>query len=416
MSDTYTLHLENFRSIRDATVEIAPLTVIYGANGTGKSSLIYGLLTLRNFFTNPAQNVPSLFSYPTISLGGLREVVRNHAEGSSVSLSLGIRGERWSRGVTLSVGESGGVVGVELDSHRELEPRVRLSLDVPFPYRGDQQSNGVDYVLWSTPDGEADESPIQLTWNGINVGIGRDDHGIDPVAVANYLTWANSPNELARGIGFVPLKRGFATPVYGVSNVTPYLATDVEVASLLVNDRYLEYDVSNYLETVADRQVRARPQVGTSSFNLDSVPRNGGTPVSMVNEGFGINQLVHMLTVCLYSKTKVIAIEEPEIHLHPSMVRKLVHAMVDITSKNDKRIIVSTHSETFVLSLLAQIADGKISVDDVSFIFAEKEDGESKFTKQEASSDGQIQGGLSSFMEAELEDMAIFFGQSPETI
>ena len=53
----------------------------------------------------------------------------------------------------------------------------------------------------------------------------------------------------------------------------------------------------------------------------------------MVNEGFGINQLVHMLTVCLYSKTKVVAIEEPEIHLHPSMVRKLVHAMVDITSK-----------------------------------------------------------------------------------
>ena len=70
MSDTYTLHLENFRSIRDASVEIAPLTVIYGPNGSGKSSLIYGLLTLRNFFTNPAQNVPSLFSYPTISLGG----------------------------------------------------------------------------------------------------------------------------------------------------------------------------------------------------------------------------------------------------------------------------------------------------------------------------------------------------------
>ena len=118
-------------------------------------------------------------------------------------------------------------------------------------------------------------------------------------------------------------------------------------------------------------------QVGTSSFNLDSVPRNGGVPVSMVNEGFGINQLVHMLTVCLYSKTKIVAIEEPEIHLHPSMVRKLVHAMVDITSKHDKRIIVSTHSETFVLALLAQIADGKVDVDDVSFIFAEKEDGES---------------------------------------
>ena len=54
MSDTYTLHLQNFRSIRDARVEIAPLTVVYGPNGSGKSSLIYGLLTLRNFLTNPS--------------------------------------------------------------------------------------------------------------------------------------------------------------------------------------------------------------------------------------------------------------------------------------------------------------------------------------------------------------------------
>ena len=57
MPDTYTLRFLNFRSIRDATVELAPLTVIYGANGSGKSSLIYGLLTLKNFLTNPGQNV-----------------------------------------------------------------------------------------------------------------------------------------------------------------------------------------------------------------------------------------------------------------------------------------------------------------------------------------------------------------------
>ena len=412
MSDKYTLHLENFRSIRDATVEVAPLTVIYGANGTGKSSLIYGLLTLRNFFTNPAQNIPSLFSYPTISLGGLREVVRNHLEEDSVSLSLGIVKKDWSSAVTLSIGESGGAVGVELKSLQEYEPLVQMSLDVPLPYHGDQQTYVIDDVLWITADGEPNWSPVQLTWNGFNVGIGREDHGIDSAAVASHLTYANSSIELARGTGFVPLKRGFASPVYGVTNVTPSLATDAEVASLLATDRYLEYPVSNYLEEIANRQLRVRTQVGTSSFNLDSVPRNDGTPVSMVNEGFGINQLVHMLTVCLSSRTKIIAIEEPEIHLHPSMIRNLVHAMVDITSKHDKRIVVSTHSETFVLSLLAQIADGKVGVDDVSFIFAEKEDGESRFTKQEASPDGQIQGGLRSFMEAELEDMAVLFGQS----
>ena len=73
MPDTYTLHLQNFRSIRDARVEIAPLTVVYGPNGSGKSSLIYGLLTLKNFLTNPSQNLSSLFSYPSISLAGGRK-------------------------------------------------------------------------------------------------------------------------------------------------------------------------------------------------------------------------------------------------------------------------------------------------------------------------------------------------------
>ncbi len=415
MSDKYTLRLENFRSIRDTTVEIAPLTVVYGPNGSGKSSLIYGLLTLRNFFTNPAQNIPSLFSYPTISLGGLREVVHNHAEDIRVNFSLGVLSEHWTSSVVmLSVGISGGAVYINFGLPSGLVPRVKMGLEIPFPYHGDQQTSASHSLTWAPPDGESIDSPVEITWNGINLGAALAGHAIGPEVLERLLSTGNSPAELARGTGFVPLRRGFSTPVYSVSNVTPYLATDVEVASLLATDRFLEYAVSEHLEVVADRQLRARMQVGTSSFNLDSVPRNGGVPVSMVNEGFGINQLVHMLTVCLYSKTKIVAIEEPEIHLHPSMVRKLVHAMVDITSKHDKRIIVSTHSETFVLALLAQIADGKVDVDDVSFIFAEKEDGESIFTKQEASPDGQIQGGLRSFIEAELEDMAVLFGQPSE--
>ena len=416
MSDKYTLHLENFRSIRDANVEIAPLTVIYGANGSGKSSLIYGLLTLRNFFTNPAQNVPSLFSYPTISLGGLREVVRNHVDEMPVSLSLTVLGEDRVSMVRLSIANFGGQVNVEFVGPDMGFQPANLSLEIPFPYHGDQQTSARLHLATSDELARHSELPTYLNWNGIGVRLEQDDYGIDPSVISHNIANANSPMELARNVEFVPLRRGFTTPVYSVSNVRSSLATDDEVASLLASDRYLEYSVSQVLESVADRQLRVRMQVGTSIFNLDSVPRNGGVAVALVNEGFGVNQLVHMLTVCLYSKTKIVAIEEPEIHLHPSMVRKLVHAMAEIATERDKRIIVSTHSETFVLSLLAQVADGKIGVDDVSFIFAEKEDGESRFTKQEATRDGQISGGLRSFIASELEDMSILFGEPSETI
>ena len=110
MSDTYTLELKNFRSIRDVSMDIAPLTVVYGPNGAGKSSLIYGLLTLKNFLTNPNQNLPSLFSYPTLSLGGYNEVVLRATtpRGRSRSHYPPPFSKRSRSGFTLSIGQSGG--------------------------------------------------------------------------------------------------------------------------------------------------------------------------------------------------------------------------------------------------------------------------------------------------------------------
>ena len=66
------------------------------------------------------------------------------------------------------------------------------------------------------------------------------------------------------------------------------------------------------------------------------------------------------------------------------------------------------------MSLLAQIAAGEISMDDVSFILAEKEGGESRFTKQEVKPNGQIEGGLDSFVASEFEDIARFLGLDSE--
>ena len=412
MSDKYRLKLKNFRSIRDAEVDIAPLTVIYGPNGSGKSSLIYGLLTLKNFLTNPNQNIPSLFSYPTMSLGGFEEVVSGHETDQTVSFSLSVTTPAGLSEFTLGVGMSGGRSTINADLDLDAEPKTRgefnLSVDIPFPYRADQTSiynAGREYIQ---------EDHFTIMWNGISVtGEGEDPSEIEETL--ELLTAVNLPMELAKSSGFTPLRRGFTTSIYNLSNVTPALATDSEVASSLASQRFLEYRVSDYLKTVTDRHIRTRVQPGTASFNIDSIPEGHDVPTSMVNEGFGVNQIAYMLTICLYPNSKIVAIEEPEIHLHPSMVRKLVHAMVNITSNMDKRIIVSTHSETFVLALLAQIAKGKIGVDDVSFILAEKEDGKSRFTKQEATTKGQLQGGLSSFLSSEFEDIAAFLGLDPKT-
>ena len=419
MPDTYTLHLQNFRSIRAAKVEIAPLTVVYGPNGSGKSSLIYGLLTLKSFLTNPSQNLSSLFSYPSISLGGWQEVVHRHAVDKNVSLSIAVSNpeEDLSSEFTLTLGQSGGAAGVAFENFdREHIARWPEDLDLPIaiPYQTNQQVDQGITVL--ADDGRSFLEGL-LTWNGIALSVqasGGTGELVDLVRMLNERI--NLPMELARQTGFVPLRRGFSKPTYGLSSVTPALATEDEVASLLAssNERFQQYHVSRYVEQIADRRVMTQAQIGTSVFTIDSIPNGSGVPASIVNEGFGINQLLYLLTICLYSPFKIVAIEEPEIHLHPSMVRELARAMVRIAANENRRLIVSTHSEVFVTSLLAQIAAGEANVDDVSFILAENRYGESTFTPQQATSDGQIAGGLRAFMASEIQDLAVFLGISDQ--
>ena len=421
MSDTYRLQFQNFRSIRDATVDIKPLTVVYGPNGSGKSSLIYGLLTLRNFLTNPAQNVPSLFSYPSISLGGWQEVVHRHMQDITMSLSIGIsNSEELSPTFTLRLDQSGGVARISFDDSVAsdiLEWPGALELEIAIPYSGNQQVDHqfeiFDFDPSASRDGDSPVLPGALTWNGITLAARSEDGVASHINTIRKLNErANLPMELARHTGFVPLRRGFSKPTYGLSNVTPALGTEDEVASLLASsaERFQPYKVSAYVEKIAKRRVQAQSQLGTSTFTIDSIPTGAGVPASIVNEGFGINQLLYMLTICLHAPFKIVAIEEPEIHLHPSMVRDLAIVLAEIAANEDRRLIVSTHSEGFVVTLLSQIAAGKISVDDVSFILAENREGETALTRCEATSDGQIQGGLKAFMASEVKDLANFLG------
>jgi AAA15 family ATPase/GTPase len=40
------IHIQGFKSLRDATVELAPLVVLFGPNAAGKSNLLEALLLL----------------------------------------------------------------------------------------------------------------------------------------------------------------------------------------------------------------------------------------------------------------------------------------------------------------------------------------------------------------------------------
>ena len=84
------LSIENFKGIRDRVeVDLRPITLLFGANSVGKSTLLQALLYFRELLER--QNVDAdrlLVSGASIDLGGFRQFVHKHDLGRKVRIGV----------------------------------------------------------------------------------------------------------------------------------------------------------------------------------------------------------------------------------------------------------------------------------------------------------------------------------------
>ena len=422
------LHIKNFRSIKELDLELAPITVLYGHNGTGKSSALYAPLTMRNIVDNPNQEVSGFFNYGFTSLGSFKEVVFNQNPNNEMELGISLEAapvplidqygmETGGYDVVIDyriacLNNSTGSLQFKIvlyDWEGDTKTPIDLMREVTFP---DRKSN---YELLKVK-----ESGKTFTWNGISTNEvtlhpGDEWFDVNPHEVVNKgIEYINLPIGKLQQVSFVPLGRGFFHPMYSLGNRNGSATTsEQEVTDLLATEKHIEYAVSQRMEQILNRNFHVRADIGSGSnlFSLDAIDRQTGLGAGLVNDGFGVNQLVYMLAKVLHPDAGIVCIEEPEIHLHPTAIRRLVHALAEIVGESgDKRLLISTHSEQFIMSLLALVAGGSYAPDDLAIYLVSKEGKASEFQRQPVSENGQIEDGLSSFLEGELQDMKVFLG------
>ena len=120
--------------------------------------------------------------------------------------------------------------------------------------------------------------------------------------------------------------------------------------------------------------------------------------INLSDTGFGYSQILPIITQLWELSTQekkrqqgfirpseklplVIAIEQPELHLHPAIQAKLAKAFIagiDLARSNgyELQLIMETHSQTIVNYFGRAIARGQLKSGDVSLIFFEKKPGE----------------------------------------
>jgi predicted ATPase len=192
------------------------------------------------------------------------------------------------------------------------------------------------------------------------------------------------------------------------------LLSDDELSTLLATDRDLEGRVANYLEKILDRTFSVRPTIGTANFALQSRDRTTGFVSDLVNEGFGTNQLVTILTKALRKEVTTVCIEETEIHLHPELMDKVIAVLIDIANEEQKQFIISTHSEHIVSSALTHVSKGRLDSKDLKLYYLHKEKKHAIVEEQKVNEKGQVEGGLKTFYDTDLKNIRDFFNVPSE--
>ena len=117
-------------------------------------------------------------------------------------------------------------------------------------------------------------------------------------------------------------------------------------------------------ESWAEEMVKERAE---ELQDLVLIDKRTGTPVSHRDVGIGVSQVLPVLVSAYASNDKLLAIEQPEIHLHPALQAELGDVFLESALGGDgNTFLIETHSEHLLLRILRRIretTDGELPPD-----------------------------------------------------
>jgi predicted ATPase len=128
--------------------------------------------------------------------------------------------------------------------------------------------------------------------------------------------------------------------------------------------------------------------------------------VLMPDVGFGVSQILPVLVLCYYVPDgAIILLEQPEIHLHPSVQADLADVLIDAVMNRNIQIILESHSEHLLRRLQRRIAEEVIPSDKVNLYFCRMENGASQIEKLQLDDEGYISNWPPNFFGDEMADL-----------
>ena len=440
------LRIKNFKAWRDTgLVRLAPLTVIFGTNSSGKSSLGHLLLALKQTvqISDRKRALHLGDENALIDLGTFADCLYAHDLTQSLEFSL-----RWRLSSALTVKNA-------LDSKEAYRgDELQLTSIVRADKSEQPQTAGFKYELIESEQsallvehtrGSA-QANIECTPLKLVHAVGRKwpveapekfyrfaDRTLLRYQNADFLAdFALQTERMLEHLYFLgPLRRP-PRRVYQWSGETlPDVGAQGEyaIAALLAataQDRELNRGRKQHVQRFDAFIARWLADLGViHSFEVKQVAtgrkeyevlvqtHSNAHQVRLTDVGFGVSQVLPALVQAFYApRGSTVWMEQPEIHLHPMAQSNLADVFISAVNSyedgepRNMQLIVETHSEHFLTRLQRRVADQTIDAKDVAIYFVNRKGGVAEMEALRLNLFGEIENWPQNFFGDEMGDIA----------
>ncbi|MEI6428323.1 MAG: AAA family ATPase [Pseudanabaena sp. ELA607] len=358
------ISISGFKSIaNECSIDIRPLTILAGANSSGKSSIMQPILLMK-------QTLESSTDYGALRLSGDN---LNFTSAKQI-LSYSSKGEQTDC-LTVAVELANSYKFKNI--FKKLPNKAIDLIETTYHDKDGELKAFIDMdssdIIESLPQWLKEYSKINnYTWkifrhlcfftflmydkNDVFAGTPLIDKNIRFIEEIQKIIHVQGLRSLERILPVTGIGQNFS------GNFEKYIASLIHSWQTSASDKLQV--LNTYLHTLTLSKNIEATEINDTQIELKiSRTFDSDDMVNIVDVGSGVSQILPVLVALVAAKPEqLVYLEEPEIHLHPRAQANLGEIIVDAANRG-VRVVLETHSDLLLRRIQSLVAEDKISAD-----------------------------------------------------
>ena len=354
----------------ESRIEIRPLTILAGANSSGKSTIMQSLLLMKQTLHASYDPGALLLNGPNVKFTSFDQLVsRQRVDLGNHSLTFSIEAPKdVTYRITYSPSKDHEIEIQEMDIENEARS-LRLIPSIKGTDLDDFQTDVLDFFR-HVPFLFPNETQFITYRDRCFLAVTNEPLEKDQTYFPK-MTFSPFPSDDLILLIHVPGLRGNPERIYErTASGPPFPGTFEKYVATIIADWMKNEDVRRgHLENMLSQLGMTREVVvrRVSDAGLEILvgrltegASRGQDLVNVADVGFGVSQVLPVLVALLVAERgQLVYLEQPELHLHPRAQYVLAGIMAD-AAKRGVKVVAETHSALLLLQIRTLLAKGRL--------------------------------------------------------